>query len=135
VSVLKYGYDRGGQSDQQLQFGRARADGMPFRGPSLPLKDEEWEQFTEQVNDFGHGMFDMSKPDDARQVKEVCDRAGNGWYQVMAYDRHLIQKPDGTHTILIYLSWLAPHRELARDRVNAAMPLPVTYPITAARAG
>lgn len=129
MSFLKYSEDGsiiGGNGRGELSFGRAREDGMPFRGQTIPLKDEEYEDFTEVVRDADVGMFDIKEPKEYAALKDILDKAANGWYQIFDYDKKWGTRKDGSTTIFVYIAYAVPHRELAKGRAQAQLlPTPV----------
>lgn len=134
MSFLKYSDDvdiRAGNGRGSLSFSRAHVDNMPFRGPSIPLKDEEYNQYTEVVNDVGVEIFDMRNPEEKAKLREILDRAGNGWYNIYDLDKKWGKTQDGKVTIFVFVMYAVPHRELAKKRAQAEMlPSPVpTFPV------
>lgn len=129
MSFLKYSQNDDivkGNGRGELSFGRAREDGMPFRGASLPLKDEEYEDFTEVVRDADVGMYDIKDPKEYAILKDILDKAANSWYQIFDYDKKWGTRPDGSTTIYVYIAYAVPHRELAKGRAQAQLlPTPV----------
>lgn len=122
TSFLKYQEDRQvvkGNGRGPLAFGRAHLDGAPFRGPALPLRDEEYQDYTEEVLDFDMGIFDIRVPEEYARVREIFDRAANNWYRIVDYDKQWEEREDGTKTVIVFVSWVVPHRELAKSRVQA----------------
>lgn len=134
-SFLKYQEDeafRQGNGRGPLYFGRARDDGMPFRGQAPLLREEEWDEYTQQTNDFGRGIFDWSIPEQARQLDEIMDKVVNGWYHVLDIDTRWHRKPDGTMTRVTAIMYGVPYRELDQGKAAAhLLPTPVpTFPRT-----
>lgn len=130
MSFLKYSENQDiktGNGRGSLSFSRANVDGMPFRGQSLPLREEEYNDFTEVVNDFDCGLFDIRDPKQYANLRDVFDKAVNGWYNIVDYDKRWSKDKDGQDTILIYVAWAVPHRELAKGRAQADL-LPTAVP-------
>lgn len=129
TSLVKYQEDpsiRKGNGRGPLSFNRAHVDGVPFRGPQLPLRDEEYNQYTEVVNDFDVGLFDIRNKEQYARLRDVFDKAANQWYQIVDYDKQWVTQEDGSLTVIVYVMWIIPHRELARSRVQAELlPTPV----------
>lgn len=132
MSFLKYQDDeevRKGNGRGPLSFGRAHVDGMPFRGPSVLLKDEEYSAYTETVNDFGAEVFDISDPAQYAALKVIFDRAVNGWYQIIELDKQWGTTKNGKKTVYIFVMYTIPHKELSQRRVEAELlPSPVPQP-------
>lgn len=129
-SFLKYLADEEvikGNGRGSLSFSRANIDGMPFRGQTAPLKEEEYDDFTEVVNDFDVGMFDISKPEEYKALKAIFDKAVNQWFKIIDYDKQWVKKPDGSTTIIVYVAYTIPHRELAQQRLASATPTSIPY--------
>jgi hypothetical protein len=125
MSFLKYQDDesvRKGNGRGPLQFGRAHVDGMPFRGPMPLLKEDEYRELTETVQDFGAKVFNVQDPQDYREMKEIFDRAANGWYNILDLDKKWSEDKDGNPTVLVFVMWTIPHKELARHRAEAMTP-------------
>ncbi len=134
MSFLKYQEDasvRQGNGRGNLSFSRAHIDGMPWRGPSFPMKEEEFEDYSEQVNDFDVGLFDIRKQDEYLQLREIFDRVANGWYQILDYDKQWVENKDGSRTVVVYVMYAVPHKELAKGRAMAQL-MPTTVPEHAA---
>jgi len=121
MSFLKYQEDKGvvtGNGRGPLSFARAHIDGMPFRGQPMALREEEFEEFTEIVWDGRVKVFDTSNPDDMVELQLVVDRIANGWYRGMKETEKWVEKPDGSTTLLIFMAWAEPHRELNKNRAG-----------------
>lgn len=129
MSFLKYQEDaslRAGNGRGPISFTRAHLDGVPWRGPSYPLKEEEYWDYTEEVLDFDVGVYDVRNQTEYRQLKMILDRAANGWFRIMDYDKQWVTKDTGESTVLVYIMWVEPYRELAKNRTLAELsPTPV----------
>lgn len=129
TSFLKYQQDeelRRGNGRGGVSFNRAHLDGVPWRGPSYPLREEEYYDYTEEVLDFDVGVFDIRNPREYRELRRVLDRAVNNWYRIADYDKRWVERPDGSSTVLVYIMWVEPYRELAKNRALAELaPTPV----------
>ena len=124
MSLLKYAQDRTiveGNGRGKLSFARAHNDGMPFRGPSAMLRESEYEEYTEIVNDGHVAVFDLSNPEQQAKLEEIVDCAANGWWNIWKMQDHAIPQPDGTLKIVVYCVWSQPYRELARSRLPSGM--------------
>jgi hypothetical protein len=97
---------------------------MPFRGPHMQLREEEYEELTEVTYDSSTGLFDIMDPEQKAKLSQIVDRAVNGWYVVhsMSREPHFTQQPDGTTKALIYCVWSVPHRQLNMQRAEALGP-------------
>ena len=129
-SFLKYHDDeaiRRGNGRGPLYFGRAREDGMPFRGAPPLLREEEWDEYTQQTNDFGRGIYDWSDPKQATELDAIMDKVANGWYHLLYHDTRWHEKPDGTVTCLTAIMYGVPYRELDQPRAAAHL-LPTSVP-------
>lgn len=100
-------------ASDELHFGRAQQDGMPFRGPSTLLKEDEYQTNTEQVNDAFAELFDLSNKEHKQKYVEILDRAANHWYLVLKDEHHFVTKPDGLYTVIVDCVWLQPYRQLS----------------------
>ena len=132
MSFLKYQEDadiQKGNGRGPVSFSRAHIDGMPFRGQPVPLREEEYDEFTEVVRDFDMGIFDVGDPEQAAKLREVFDKAVNNWVTIVDYEKQWETRDDGTKTVLVYLMWSTPHRELAKGRATQLMgsPIPQNY--------
>ena len=128
-SFLKYQEDeslRQGNGRGPLHFSRAHIDGMPYRGPAIPFKEDEYYEYTEKVNDFGKGIYDWSIKEQSDKLDEIMDRAANGWYQILELDTRWQEKPDGSLTRITSIMYCIPQREPAKSRINSQLiPTPV----------
>lgn len=127
-SFLKYQSEETtvkGNGRGSLSFARAAVDGMPFRGQTALLKEEEYDEFTEVVQDFDVGLFDIGIPKERAALKVIFDKAANQWYQILDYDKKWITKEDGTTTVIVYIAYSIPHRELDQRRLDSATPTAV----------
>lgn len=123
-SFLKYAEREGtvqGNGRGPLSFRRAHIDGMPFRGPAALLKEEEYEEFTETVNDGYVFLFDLTDEKHRQKLNEIVDSASNNWYKVYRMKEEFIQQPDGGVKVFVYVVWAEPHKELARHRMPSAL--------------
>jgi hypothetical protein len=135
MSFLKYEEDaklREGNGRGNVSWNRAHVDGVPWRGPSYPLREEEYTDFTEEVQDFDVGVFDIRNVEEYAAFREIMDRAANGWYRILDYDKKWVKNQAGNHTILVYVMWTVPFRELAKRRTQAEL-IPTMVPQQQAR--
>lgn len=123
-SLLKYAENpelRQGNGRGQLSFNRAHVDNMPFRGPQAFLKEDEYDEYTETVNDGYIRLFDLSDSTDNAKLQEIVDAASNGWYKVSRMTEHFVSQPDGSLKVFVYCVWVEPHKELAKHRMPPGM--------------
>ena len=124
MSFLKYAQDQNvtrGNGRGPLSFHRSHVDGVPFRGQPAMLKEEEYEEFTEIVNDGHVRTFDLSKEEDLAKLNEIVDAAGNTWYQIWKMQEYPCPQPDGSLKIFVYCVWTEPFRELAKHRLPSGI--------------
>ena len=128
MSFIKYQEDtelQAGNGRGPLSFSRAHIDGMPFRGQPMPLREEEYDEFTEVVRDFDMGIFDIGNPEQAAKLRGIFDKAVNNWVTIVDYEKRWETRKDGTQTVLVYLMWSTPHRELTKGRASQLLASPV----------
>ena len=124
MSLLKYHSEHA--NNGSISFNRAHLDGVPWRGPSYPLKEEEYYEYTNEVLDVDIGIFNIRDEAERLQMKTIMDKAANGWFRLIDYDKKWVEKDNGEQTILVYLAWAEPYRELDNRRVRAELtPTPV----------
>ena len=131
MSFLKYEENqklRQGNGRGSVSWNRAHIDGVPWRGPSYPLREEEYTDFTEEVQDFDVGVFDVRNDGEYKLFREIMDRASNGWYRIIDYDKKWVTNDQGHSTVLVYLMWTVPFRELAKRRTLAEL-APTMVPV------
>jgi hypothetical protein len=117
MSLLKYLNEKP-EGGGELSYGRSRDDNMPFRGPRALLREEEYDELTEVVNDGHVDVFDLSDPEQHKKINEIIDRVANGWYRLSALDhKFIINEKDGTAKVLVYCVWVVPHRELDQRKL------------------
>jgi len=124
TSLLKYAENeqiRRGNGRGRLSFNRASEDGMPFRGPSAFLKEEEFDEYTETVNDGYVHLFDLSNPEHHKKLQEIIDANANGWFKVQRMSEQFVPQADGTIKVFVYIVWVEPHKELAKHRMPPGM--------------
>ena len=124
TSLLKYSENdqiRQGNGRGRLSFNRAHLDGMPFRGPQAFLREDEFEEFTETVNDAFVFLFDLSDAKHQKKLQEVIDAASNNWYKLHRMTEQFVSQPDGSLKVYVYCVWVEPHKELAKHRMPPGM--------------
>ena len=120
MSLLKYAQDPNivqGNGRGQLSFHRSHLDGVPFRGPRALLREEEYDQYTEVVQDGYAKLFDTSNDEDSAKLNQIVDAMSNGWWTVYKMVEQFAPQPDGTLKVFVWCVWAEPYRELARHRV------------------
>jgi hypothetical protein len=125
MSLLKYSQDNTitqGNGRGPVSFQRSHIDGLPFRGRPAMLREEEFEEFTEVVNDGFVEVFDLSIPEHKAKLQEIVDATSNTWYTIFKMQEYAVPQPDGGIKIYVYCVWTQPYRELAAHR----LPLGIT---------
>ena len=125
-SFLKYNEDeeiRQGNGRGPVSFRRAHLDGMPYRGESAMLREEEYDELTETVRDGYVQLFDLSDASDHQRLQEIVDCAANGWYAIHKMTEQFVAQADGSVKVYIYCVWVEPHKELAKHRIPVTMAL------------
>lgn len=110
-----------GNGRGSLSFRRAHIDGMPFRGSGALLRENEYEEFTETVNDGYVDVFDMDNEEHKRKLNEIIDAAANNWYKVYRMKEEFVPQPDGSLRVFVYVVWAEPYRELAKHRIPSEL--------------
>ena len=119
-SLLKHAEDPDvvrGNGRGRLSFNRAHIDGVPFRGPQALLREDEWDEYTETVNDGYVSLFDLANPEHHKKLQQIFDAAANNWYKVHRMTEQFVPQPDGTLKVYVYCVWVEPHKELAKHRM------------------
>jgi hypothetical protein len=126
-SLIKYIHSREQdriEAHQPLQWGRIEEDGLPFRGPSVPmLRNEEYEDRLVRVADAKNGTFFTGDPVQNRAYLQIMDRCANGWYRPIYVERW---REPGIPQHYIYLEWVELFMEdgsPVRARQSDALPL------------
>lgn len=120
-SFLKY-QDRNKDTPQgngrgPLSFRRAHIDGMPFRGSAAMMREDEYEEFTETVNDGYVFLFDLANTEHKQKLDEIIDASTNNWYKIHRMKEEFVHQPDGSLRVFVYVVWAEPYRELAKHRM------------------
>ena len=124
MSLLKYAQNQQivrGNGRGPLSFNRAHLDGAPFRGASALLRDEEYEEYTEVVNDGFVEVFDLSIPAHKEKLQEIVDSTANTWYTIWKMQEFAAPQVDGSIKIFVYCVWTQPYRELAKHRLPVGL--------------
>ena len=104
-----------------LSFNRAHIDGMPFYGRTPLLREEEFDEFTEVVQNGNVEVFDLSDPEAKAALAEIIDCATNGWYNIYRLQERFVDQADGTVKVFVYCIWSSPHKEIAKHRLPAGI--------------
>lgn len=124
MSFLKYAQDRGitqGNGRGPVSFTRSHVDGVPFRGPTALLREEEYDEYTEVVSDGFVEVFDLGNPEHKAKLREIVDAAANTWYTIWKMQEYAVPQPDGSIKICVYCVWTQPYKELAKHRLPAGL--------------
>jgi len=96
-----------GNGRGKVFWGRAEADGAPFRGPEAPmLTNQEYDDRLVRVHDPKNGIFDVTNEEENKKYLEIMDGLANGWYQLIYINRQF----DETKS-LVYVEWLESYME------------------------
>lgn len=109
MSLLKYVEQKKSQDGASLHWSRAIIDGVPFKGMTAPLKEEEYEASTIRSCDARNGTFYTGNPEQNALYLEVLDKAANNWWQIVHIDRY---RKEGDEYLYIYVEWLEHYRQL-----------------------
>lgn len=121
MSLLKYLDELGNQQTSQgkpVGVGRALVDGMPYRGPQLPFKPGEFEQFTSVVYDSHVQQFDLGEAADREAYRRVIEGVINGRCVLHSRLETPVPQPDGTLKLYAFATWSEPWRELDTQRAK-----------------
>jgi hypothetical protein len=100
-SLLNYANEKKDAQGNQLSWGRAGDDGVPFRGPPKMFKsDEEYENSVSRVCDFKARRFDTLVASEFQDYQEVMERVANKWYKL-----YYIRRLYGPKKNFNYLEW------------------------------
>lgn len=94
------------------QFGRMSEDGIPFRGPPVALREREYELATRIGTEPVSKLFDTGDPEQNREYTELIVRLRRENGTVPVFSKSWHTRPDGTKTMLIYMTVEFPFREL-----------------------
>jgi hypothetical protein len=104
MSLIKFANRTDGNGRGKAYWGRAEADGLPFRGQQPPLyTDDEFEDRLVRVADPKNGTFQTSDPEQNKLYLGGLDGIANGWYQLIFIERWR-EPGDKRHTV--YVEWL-----------------------------
>jgi uncharacterized protein YaaR (DUF327 family) len=120
MSFLKYEAEmkQAAPSEKPVSFSRAHIDGMPFRGQPVPLREEEFDEFTEVVCDAGARLFDLSNPEDVEDYRKVIEKIINQAAICVREHFEWARNPDGSKTPKCFLVWAEPFKEINRSRAS-----------------
>src|SRR5687767_5409072 len=83
ASITKF-FEQRSSNGQNLYWGRAAIDGLPYRGHFPPnFTQEEFEDRTIKVKDPHVEEFDISVPAKKTAYLNVLDGAANGWFEII----------------------------------------------------
>lgn len=83
TSLIKF-TDRTRNGDLNVYWDRVGIDGVPFRGPAVPLMpEEEYQARVVRVADFQFAFFDVADPEMARAFRDVMEACLNGWFKLI----------------------------------------------------
>ena len=121
MSLLKYSQaqdekKRRNGSDK-LHFGRAVIDGMPFKGPPVPLREDEIDALTVESFDVELDMFDLAIPEQKAKATEVMDKICNGLYRKIAYAQQWAEV-NGRPTMMLFICWAQPYKHLDNSKTS-----------------
>lgn len=97
-------------------------DGYPIRlaegeNPTPLLRQEEFDSL-ETKNDFRWKLFDLSKAEDAAEYVYVMDRVTNGWFSLIARERHWIPEEQ---KYLVYVEWVQIYTQLPKGETRTRL--------------
>ncbi len=101
---------------------------MPYRGQPLPLREEEYDEISRVVYDAEVELFDISLAEDKARLRDVLDRASNGWYQILRYSEKWCRGSNGQDTVKVLLIWRVPYREVDASSSLKSSLQPVSLP-------
>jgi hypothetical protein len=113
MSFLKYAQDPDvlkGNGRGPVSFTRARIDGMPFRGKTPLLKEEEFESQTTVNGETYVKTFDTSDPEQLKEYTRIVDGVVNHLYRMVYRNHRWVEKPDGP-AMFVYIEWTYPALE------------------------
>lgn len=93
------------RNGEELHWGRAGVDGMPYRGPAPQFTEAEYEARTVRVAEACNGFFDMEVEAERREFLSVLDCFYNHWTQILHIER--FWRGTSKH----YVEWLEYFRE------------------------
>jgi len=128
MSFLKFRGESDGNGRGQVFWSRAQRDGLPFRGEFPPLlRDEEFDEYAERVDDVKYGVFDTSKPEQllpegdpkARTYRNVLDGIVAGWFKMLCREHKWAESSDGQPVMYVYIEWTEPYMEVDTTRIQS----------------
>jgi hypothetical protein len=119
MSFLKF------QENNQPQAGgihwsRVDRDGAPFRGTKIPLlKEEEYEEFAQKVQDAKIGIFKATDPahkQHGRTYQEVLDGILAGWFTLLSERQYKwIDTGSNGPEMHVYVEWSESYMQLPKN--------------------
>jgi len=85
------------------------------------LREDEYEDYTEVVNDGYVEVFDLSIAAHKEKMQEVVDAAANSWYSIWKMQEYAVPQVDGSIKIFVYCVWTQPFKELAKHRLPGSL--------------
>lgn len=72
-----------------LHWGRASADGAPFRGNPPLMSEHELDDRVVKVGEIHVDIFDINDQDQRQVYMSVLDRIASGWYRLVHLERFI----------------------------------------------
>jgi hypothetical protein len=113
-----------GNGRGQVHFNRTSLDGAPFRfdGPGAPMmREEEFDELTERVNDCKFGVFNTSSPGQrihGRTYQEVLDGRMADWFQIIAREHKWGEDKEGVPVMYVYIEWAEAYQEIPKSKMH-----------------
>lgn len=101
-----------------LHFGRFDLDGVPYQGPAVPLKEQEYEEFTELRYRADVRLFDLSIEDQRVELQRIVEFGANGWWQIVRMEHQFVPQQDGTCKVYVYCVWHVPLQVLDEAKIS-----------------
>lgn len=118
MAFVKFQHQTHDESGRELHWCRSDLDGMPFRGASVPLRNDEFDELTETSTDSFSRTFNTSDPEQNKEYREVLDGYNSGWYKVLYRSFRWIDRKDGP-IMFVYIEWAVPHKEVSAKYRNS----------------
>lgn len=109
--LVKFINRQDGGDGRRLYWGRADADGLPFRSRMAPpaLRQDEYDAHVVRVADFRNAVFDIFDAEANKNYCNVWDGVVNGWFELKHIDRAFGGTPGN-----IYVEWVEYYLEDGR---------------------
>jgi hypothetical protein len=90
------------------------------------LRDEEFEEYSERVDDVKYGLFDTSNPSQrlpegdpkARTYHQVLEGIVSGWFKALSREHKWVEV-DGKPVMYVYIEWTEPYLEMDMSRIKS----------------